>query len=115
MSSRNHRKMQICCISKEKFENKYVKGKIFSIIRDHCYYTGEYRGVADSICNLKYSVPKKIPAAFHNGSSYDYHFIMKELSEQFKKQFTYLGENTEKYITFTVPIEKNLQKLIKME
>ena len=47
-----------------------------------------------SICNLKYSVPKKIPIAFHNESNYVYYFIMKELAEEFKKQFTCLGENT---------------------
>ena len=34
------------------------------------------------------------------------HFIIKELAEEFKKQFTCLGENTEKYIIFAVPIEK---------
>ena len=59
-----------------------------------------------SICNLKYGVPKKIPIVFHSGSNYDYHFIMKELAQEFKKQFTCLGENTEKYITFTVTIEE---------
>ena len=31
---------------------------------------------------------------------------MRELAEGFKKQFTCLGENTKKYINFTVPIEK---------
>ena len=41
-----------------------------------CYYTGEYRGTAHGICNLKYSVPNKIPIDFHNGWNYDYHFIM---------------------------------------
>ena len=66
-----------------------------------------------SICNLKYSVPKKIPIVFHNGSNYDYHFIIKELAEEFKKQFTCLGENTEKYITFTVPIEKEVTRIDK--
>ena len=55
-----------------------------------------------SICNLKYSVPKKIPIVFHDGSKYDYHFIIKELAENFKKQYTCLGENSAKYITFTV-------------
>ena len=35
----------------------------------------------------------------------DYHFIIKEQAEEFKKQFDCLGENIEKYITFTVPIE----------
>ena len=42
----------------------------------------------------------------HNGSNYDYHFIIRELAEKFKIQLTCLGENTEKYITFTVPLEK---------
>ena len=41
-------------------------------------------------------VPKKIPVVFHNGLNYDYYFIIKELEEEFKKQFTCLGENTEK-------------------
>ena len=54
-------------------------------VRNHCHYTGEYKGVAHSICNLKYSVPKKIPIVFHNESNYDYHFIIKELAEKFKK------------------------------
>ena len=60
-------------------------------------------------------MPKKIPIVFHNGSNYDYHFIIRELAEEFKKQFTCLGENTEKYITFTAPIDKKLRELIKME
>ena len=44
-----------------------------------------------------------------------YQFIIKELTEEFKKQFTCLGENTEKCITFTIPIKKKLQELIKMQ
>ena len=60
-------------------------------------------------------MPKKIPITFHNGSNYDYHFIIKELAEEFEKQFTCLGENNKKYITFTVLVEKKLQELIKIE
>ena len=37
-----------------------------------------------------------------------YHFIIKELAEQFKGQFKCLRENTEKYITFSVPTENGL-------
>ena len=58
--------------------------------------------------SLKYSVPKKIFIVFHNVSNYDYHFIIKELANRFKKQFTCLGENTDKYITLSVPIEKEV-------
>ena len=58
----------------------------------------------------------KFKIGFHNGSNYGDHFIIKELPEEFKKQFPWLGGNTEKYITFTVPIEKKrLEGLIKME
>ena len=62
-----------------------MKDKKYCKVRDHCHYTKEYRGPAHSIWNLKYSVPKKIPMILHNGSNYDYHFIIKELAEEFKK------------------------------
>ena len=45
---------------------------------------------------------------FHNGSTYDYHFIIKELAKQFEGNFECLGENAEKYITFSVPIKKKV-------
>ena len=46
---------------------------------------------------------------FHNGSTYDYHFIIKELAKEFNGNFECLGENTEKYITFSVPIKKKIE------
>ena len=96
-------------------DNRYRKA------RDHCHYTREYRGPSHSICNLKHSVPKKIRIVFHNGSNYDYHFIIKELAEEFKKQLAEefkkqvicLGENTEKYITVTVPTEIKVTRINK--
>ena len=80
---------------------------MYQKVRDHCHYTGKFRGAAHSICNLRYKITKKIPIVFHNGSTYDYHFIIKQLAEDFKGQFECLGENTEKYITFSVPIKKD--------
>ena len=61
-----------------------------------------------STCNLKYCVPKQNFIAFHNGSNSDHHFIIKVLAEEVEKQFTCLGENTEKYKPFIVPIEKEV-------
>ena len=78
-------------------------------VRDQCHYTGKYRGAAHNICNLRYKVPKEIPVVFHNGSTYDYHFIINELVKEFKGNFECLGENTEKYITFSVPIKKKIE------
>ena len=76
-------------------------------VRDHCHYTRKFRGASHTQCNVRYKVPKEISLVFHNGSTYDYHFIIKQLAEDFKGQFEYLGENTEKYITFSVPIKKD--------
>ena len=63
------------------------------------------------ICKKEFSTDKndkKIPVVFHNGSTYNYHFIIKQLAKTFKGQFECLGENSEKYITFSVPIKKEL-------
>ena len=75
-----------------------------------------YRGIyaAQSRCNLKYSVLKKIPIVFHNGSNYDYHFIKKELAKESKKEFTYLGENTEKYIIKNVGALRLFSRIYKL-
>ena len=59
-------------------------------------------------------MPNEIPVIFHNGSNYDYHFIIKELANEFTGQFECLGENKEKYKTFSVSIKRKLQKSIKM-
>ena len=102
-------------ICKENFENKCLEDKEYRKIRDHCRYRREYRGAPHSICNLKYSLSKKIPVVFHNGSNYDYHFIIKEITKRIKKQFTCLGQKTEKYVTFIVPTEKEVTRIDKME
>ena len=101
-----HNKQKICYICKKEFNNNEKKNYK---VRDHCHYTGKYRGAAHNICNLRYKVPKEIPIVFHNGSIYDYHFIIKELVKEFEDNFECLGENTEKYITFSVPIKKKIE------
>ena len=102
---------------KESYENQkncHICEKVFCAdkknekVRDHDHYTGKYRGAAHSNCNLRYKIPREIPAIFHNGFTYDYHFIIKKLAKEFKVNFDCLGENTEKYITFSVPIKKYL-------
>ena len=52
-------------------------------VKDHCHYTGKLRGSAHSKCNLNYKVLKYIPIIIHN-ASYDTHFIINQLAEEFK-------------------------------
>ena len=72
-----------------------------------------YRAAARSICNLKFNVANEIPVVFHNGLNYDYHFIIKELANEFEGQFECLGENIEKYKTLSILIEKELKNIDK--
>ena len=76
----SYEKKKVCHICKKEFstdkndENTFKK---YHKDRDHCHYTGKFRGAAHDICNLKYKTTKEIPVVFHNGSTYDYHFIIK--------------------------------------
>ena len=72
----NFEKNQMLLLT-EKQEKKYCKAQ------DRCHYTGKYCGTANSICNARYKTPTEIPALFHHGFNYDYHFIIKELAEEF--------------------------------
>ena len=71
-------------------------------VRGYFHYADKYRGVAHSICKLKFNIPNEIPVVFHNGLS----FIIRESTNKFEGQFEYLGENTENYKKFSDPIEK---------
>ena len=51
-------------------------------------------------------MPKEIHVVFNNGSNYGYHFMVKELGEEFEGQFVCLGENTKKHIIFFAKIKK---------
>ena len=106
---KKHNRQNVYHICKKRFSTD-DNDKKYHKVKDHCHYAGKYRGAAHDICNLRYKIPKEIPVVFHNGSTYDYHFIIRELTEEFKGEFECLGENTEKHITFSVPIKKEITK-----
>ena len=99
----SYKNQELCYICEKEFctDNKEMRK-----VRDHCHYTGKYRDVAHSKCNLNYKIVKEIPVLFHNGSVYNYHFIIKYSAREFKGNSECLGENTEKYISFTVPFKQ---------
>ena len=51
-----------------------------------------------------YKVPKDIPII--HSASYGTHFIINQLTAEFKGELKCFGENMEKYITFSVPVKK---------
>ena len=75
-------------------------------VKDHCHYTGKFRGAAHSKCNLNYKVQKEIPVIIHD-ATYDTHFIINQLAIEFKVELNCIGNNMEKYITFSVLIKKD--------
>ena len=94
-----HANANICFICEKPFGNDKNAIKV----RDHCHYTGNYRRATRSACNLQYKMPKRIPVVFHNSSNYDFHLIVKQVP------FSCFGENTEKYITFSICIFKKTE------
>ena len=74
-------------------------------VRDHCHFTGRYRGPAHNSCNLKYRKPNNISVFFHNLSGYDSHLFIKKIGSSNKKEnIKCIPNNEEKYITFTKTI-----------
>ena len=104
-----YKKQKLCHICEKEFcndksnESEY---KIYQKFRDHCHYSGKFRNAAHSICNLRYKIQREIPVVLHNDSKYNFHLLIRELAEEFKGNIDCLGENTEKYITFSVPLKK---------
>ena len=51
---KTHRKQRVGSICKKRFSTNGGNKKYFKV-KDHCYYTGKYRGVTHNICNLSCS------------------------------------------------------------
>ena len=73
-------------------------------VRDHCHFTGQYRGAAHNKCNLKCSKPKVLPVIFHNLQGYDAHLFIKQLY-RLKGDLVCIPSTEEKYITFNKKIK----------
>ena len=73
-------------------------------VRDHCHYTGQYRGAAHNLCNLKYSKPNNISVFFHNLTGYDSHLFIKKLGIT-EGAIDCIPNNEEKYISFSKTIK----------
>ena len=74
-------------------------------VRDHCHFTGKFRGAACNSCNLKLRRQNNISVFFHNLTGYDSHLFIKKLgTPEEKENIDCIPNNEEKYISFSKTI-----------
>ena len=101
-------------IMKEEDEEDFQKNNICRFcgknieshkVRDHCHFTGRYRGVAHSKCKINVTRKQSnfIPFIFHNLSNYDCHMFFKKLVDKKneKVKFDITPKTTEEYVSVT--------------
>ena len=104
---KSYKEQDKCHICEKKFcmdkndENYNNRKKV----KEHCRYTGKFRGSTHSKCNLNYKAVKDIPIIIDN-ATYNTHFIINQLAEESEGELNCIEENMEKYVTFSVPIKK---------
>ena len=69
----------LCYMCNERFTKSDPK------VRDHDHQTGLFMGPAHNSCNLRRRRQKYMKIFLHNGSSYDFHFIVKAITKQSEK------------------------------
>ena len=89
-------KARVCWICQKEFGSEKK-------VRDHCHFTGKYRGAAHVKCNLQFKKPKFTPVIFHNLSGYDAHLFVKNLGRT-EGNIKCIPNNEEKYISFSKDI-----------
>ena len=73
-------------------------------VRDHCHFTGQYRGAAHNKCNLMCRKPMNLPVIFHNLQGYDAHLFIKQLA-RLEGDLNCIPSIEEKYISFSKSIK----------
>ena len=73
-------------------------------VRDHCHFTGRYRGAACNRCNLKHRKPDYVSVFFHNLQGYDSHLFIKRLGVS-EGNIDCIPNNEQKYISFSKTIK----------
>ena len=89
-------KAEICHICKKEL--------LTDKVRDHCHFTGQYRGAAHNSCNLQCRKPMILPVIFHNLQGYDAHLFIKQLA-CLPGELNCIPSTEEKYISFSKKIK----------
>ena len=94
-----------CFICGYKIRTNYSNAKgaeKFKQVRDHCHFTGKYRGCARSVCNLNFcNIYFKIPVFFHNTKNYDGHLIIQNADKLSNDKIDVIAHNSETFISIS--------------
>ena len=103
----------LCHICEQKLFRDKETGKIFKV-RDHCNFTGEYRGAAHNECNLNCKKPLILPVIFHNLQGYDSHLFIKHLAKV-SGDLSCIPSTEEKYISFSkrITVDQYCSKMMR--
>ena len=88
-----HNSQNECYACDEKFSSE-ERGLMK--VREHCHYTGKYRGALHSKCNLRLRRSKTIPVFANNLTGYDGHLLITRLSDTLGK-VRCIPNNEERY------------------
>jgi len=69
-----------CYLCEKTFEKGDENDQNLNKCRDHDHYTGAYLGAACQSCNINRKRQLSLPIFIHNGSRYDFHFIIRALN-----------------------------------
>ena len=73
-------------------------------VRDHCHFTGTYRGAAHNSCNLQCRKPLILPVIFRDLQGYDARLFVKQLA-RLKGGLSCIPSRGEKYISFSKKVK----------
>jgi len=93
-----------CWISKKSFDDGENK------VRDHCHFSGKFRGAAHNKCNLDFRKPIHVLVILHNLAGYDSHFFIQSLGKT-QAEIDCIPNNEEKYISFSKFVHDENKKL----
>lgn len=91
----------VCSICAKPFKMTDIR------VRDHCHFTGNYRGPAHNECNLNYQESRTIPIVMHNLSGYDAHLLIRKLATEMDGDISVIPNNVEQYISFTKVVNES--------
>ena len=95
-AKRLHESQNKCYACGEKFKDDDINMRK---VRDHCHYTGKYRGALHNKCNLRLKRTRTITVFFHNLTGYDCHLFVKRLADS-QGDVSCITRNEEKYVAF---------------